>query len=178
MPCFAEEGISALTQYIADKHVATIEAVDYASAIISSSEEFKISWKWYAAIIYRENQFSSIRTDGKGSFGISQMQVQTAKAVAKELGDSQKKIDPVWIETHPLAMIRYGARHFHDLLREFRGPNQYYWATRAYNAGGTRIHLAMRGAFHWRHLSEKYYDDVDTQYRVIAKYLADEAGKN
>lgn len=106
------------------------------------------------------------------------MQLQTAKDVARELKDDPKIITQEWIEDHPLTMIRYGAKHFRDLLLEFRRPNRYYWATRAYNAGGTRIHWAMNGSKRWHLISEKYYWDVNSKYNLISQYLAiDDAGK-
>ena len=156
-----------------DRKVPEARAVEFSSAIISASEEFGISWKWYGGMLSRENLFKPDGTDGRGSWGFSQMQVLTARIVAKELHEDPEAITPKWMEDHPLTMIRYGARHFHDLLREFKGPNQYYWATRAYNAGGTRIHLARGGSKRWKALSEKYYWDVDRRYTEISEYLED-----
>ena len=162
-----------MTNYLIDHKVPMGQAIDDADTILSASADFGISWKWYGALLGRENLYKATGTDGRGSFGFSQMQVMTAKIVAKELGDDPEAITPKWMEDHPLTMIRYGARHFHDLLREFNGPNQYYWATRAYNAGGTRIHLARGGSKRWKALSEKYYWDVDRRYTEISEYLED-----
>lgn len=143
---------------------------------MADCKEFGISWKWYAAILALENGFKSFGTDGKGSYGISQMQVLTAKITARKLGDDPTIITPRWMETHPLAMIRYGASCFHDLIYEFRGVNRYYWGTRAYNAGATRIILARRGFKRWKYLSEKYYWDVYKRYGDLSKCL-DDSGK-
>lgn len=167
--CFGQSDLSVLTYHITDQGVPYGASISYASAILHSSREFKINPYWWASVLTVERHFKPSGTDGRGSFGIPQMQVETTKAVARELGDDPNEVTEAWIEAHPITMIRYGARHFADLLEQFRGPNRYYWATRAYNAGSKRIFRARRGSPKYRRLSEKYYQDTDLEYRKLLK---------
>lgn len=152
-----------------NKHVPWWKALGYEMAFRESAKEFHVSRSWLMALCKIENNFKSIGTDGKGSYGIMQLQIQTAQIVAKGLGDyNWDLIDGIWLEEHPEQSIRFAACHMRDLLNTFHGS--YHWATRAYNGGSTRIKEAKKGNRKWKHLSVKYYENVFEQFNKIKEF--------
>jgi len=142
----------------------------YADSFKKSAKEFNLSPSWLASIAQQETAFTESTDDGRSpaSYGIMQLQVRTAKIIAKALGDDYDIIDGEWLNTHPEKSIRYAACHLRSLLNMFGGS--YYWATRAYNGGDKRIKLSRKGSLKWKGLSVRYYNAVFKHFIQIKEY--------
>lgn len=143
-------------------------SLSYEESFKESARTFKISPSWLAAIACCESGYKAKTTDGKGSFGIMQMQVSTAKIVAKRFKIDPDVIDEKYLTDHPEECIQFAACHFRDLLNTF--GNSYYWATRAYNGGSTRIRMSKNGSKRYKNLSLLYYTHVEQTFNAIKEF--------
>lgn len=125
------------------------EAKDIAASIEKWSKHFKIDPDWMTAIYTQESYYNPESSDGKGSWGICQLQLKTAQEVADELGLGIK-IEVIDLKYNTDTAIMLSCCHFSDLLDSYFGD--YKIATRAYNCGS--------GALKKYDRSRAYYERV------------------
>lgn len=138
------------------------DAVDIAKGVVKYSQQNGIDQDWILALFDVENHFHATPTDGRGSHGIPQLQVDVAQAVADEL-KLQIVVTSRLLEENSELAIQLACRNFKDELKTYGGD--YLKATRSYNFGDKRVKRN-------RICGLKYFNDVFQTYWTLEKYKA------
>ena len=136
------------------KRLSWKTANGYAQSIMKWSKEYDIDPDWMVALFTVESHWNTNATDGKDSWGIPQLQVDTAQQTADGL-KLQIVVTPERLMGDPDLAIRLACRHYRDLLDLFHG--NCIEATRAYNRGDQRIEATRLPGL-------DYFQNVFTQY--------------
>lgn len=106
-----------------------------AKSICKWSQVYELQPEWILSMFSLESHFDCLSEDGLGSYGIPQLQVETAQAVVKE-DDLKIIVTYNLLKMDTDLSIHLACHHFRDLLEENKGD--YVQSTRAYNCGQNR----------------------------------------
>lgn len=122
-----------------------------------------IDQDWVLAICTLESHFDTNASDGKGSWGIAQLQISTAEMVYHEVHPEQGRtvFESQYLCEVPEENIFLACRHIRDLIDSYAGD--YIKATRSYNVGSRN---AQKGRLH----GLTYCDNVFHQYMEYEKF--------
>lgn len=123
------------------KHLSKDSASGISKSIEKWSKKYKIDADWMTGLYAVESHFDTNSTDGRDSWGIPQLQTNTAQLVVDKWKQAYK-VTPEELKRCSGLAIRISCCNFRALLVEFGGD--YVKATRAYNAGSTNV---KRGHF-------------------------------
>lgn len=107
-----------------------------AGAIEAWSKANRIDPDWMLAMYTVETHFDTNASDGKDSYGVAQIQTNTAQIIINGMKQSYI-VTPTELKRCYGLNIRLSCHYFRDLLNQYEGD--YIKATRAYNAGPTNV---------------------------------------
>lgn len=113
-------------------NVALAYPMPYQSAIVSYSQRFGIDPAWVYGIIRQESRFQASAKSGVGAGGLMQVMPNTAKEVARKLGEPYNASNI----THGDTNIRYGTFYLSDIFGQLSSNPAL--ATAGYNAGASK----------------------------------------
>lgn len=101
----------------------------FQSSVLSHAQRFGVDPAWVYGIARQESRFNVGAKSGVGAGGITQLMPDTAKYVARKLGESYDPVQVAKADTN----IKYGTFYMSDILGKLGG--QQVLATAGYNAG-------------------------------------------
>lgn len=101
----------------------------FQSSVLSHSQRYGVDPAWVYGIARQESRFNVGAKSGVGAGGLTQLMPDTAKYVARKLGESYDAGRVAQADTN----IRYGTYYMSDILGKLGG--QQVLATAGYNAG-------------------------------------------
>ena len=135
------------------------EAKEIAASIEDWSKHFNIDPDWMTAIYTQESYFNPESTDGKGSWGLCQMQLRTAQEVSDELGLGLS-ISVIDLKYNTDTAIMLSCCHFSDLLDVYKAD--YKMATMAYNVGEKALQKhPRRGTAYYERIIHWFIDFLE-----------------
>nr|WP_315042132.1 transglycosylase SLT domain-containing protein [uncultured Moraxella sp.] len=113
-------------------NVALAYPMPYQSAVVSYSQRFGIDPAWVYGIIRQESRFQASAKSGVGAGGLMQVMPNTAKEIARKLGEPYNASNI----THGDTNIRYGTFYLSDIFGQLSSNPAL--ATAGYNAGASK----------------------------------------
>lgn len=111
------------------RNAALSHPMPYQNHVVAYSHRAGIDPAWAYGIMRQESRFASKARSGADARGLMQLLPNTAKQVARSLGENVGDL------YNPEINIRYGTKYLADRLNEFN--RQIVVATASYNAGAT-----------------------------------------
>lgn len=113
-------------------NVATAYPTPYQSAVMSYSQRFGIDPAWAYGIMRQESRFNPNAKSPKGAVGLMQVMPNTAKEIARKLGETYSPSRLAEPDTN----IRYGTYYLSSTQNQL--DSSIVLATAGYNAGASR----------------------------------------
>lgn len=107
-------------------------SMPYRNAVVNYSQSAGVDPAWVYGLMRQESRFNANARSGVGASGLMQVMPETAKEIARDLGDSYSASG----FTNPDTNIRYGSHYVGKIQRQLSGS--VVLATAGYNAGPTR----------------------------------------
>lgn len=127
-----DRGIFAIEDTQALPKIATAYPTPYQSSVVSYSQRFGIDPAWAYGIMRQESRFQPSASSGVGASGLMQIMPNTAKEIARKMGESYNPNYGRNTDTN----IRYGTFYLSHLLGNLNQNTT--MATAGYNAGESK----------------------------------------
>lgn len=104
----------------------------YKNTVVNYSQSAGIDPAWAYGLMRQESRFNTVARSHVGAGGLMQVMPETAKGIAKQLGETYSASALTTIDTN----VRYGTHYISNIQRQL--SNSTVMATAGYNAGPTR----------------------------------------